>query len=136
MIDPELAPVSSVSELTPIDVSVGTRRPDHSRHGAQTTIVPTDFTSARGHHPSTFTVAPNGILVGILQTTFPDSNTYGVTVYGGRIWSGTDGHLVALNLQTIGGATDLAVPMATNLVGPPNRKCRSTSPSQTAVPPR
>ena len=118
VIDPELAPVSSVTELTPIDVSVGSTVPTIPVTVRSATIVPTDFTSAPSTiDPSTFTVANNGILVGILQTTFPGSNTYGVTVSGGRVWCGTDGQLAALNLQAIGGATDLGVPMATDLLG-------------------
>src|SRR4029077_19287967 len=89
------------------------------------TIVPIDFTSTPTDiDPATFAVTNNGALGGVLAITFPSSNTYGITVDGGRIWTGTDGQLAELNVQRIAAATDLSVPMATSLAGPSNSKIR------------
>ena len=59
---------------------------------------------------------------GILTTTFPSVNTYGITVAGGRVWAGTDGNLAALNMQAIGGTSDQGVPVASSLSGAADSK--------------
>ncbi len=122
-LDPNVAIPSTVSALVPVDITVGVAPSTIPVTVRQTTIVPTDFTSTPADiSASSFTVTAPAI--GVVATTFPDSNTYGLTVDGGRIWTGTDGNLVALNLQTVGGATDQAVPLATSLAGPANSKVR------------
>ncbi len=67
---------------------------------------------------------PAGTSPGVLTTTFPSTHAYGVTVADGIVWVGTDGQLAELNLQTIGGATDWSVPVATSRAGSANSKVR------------
>ena len=145
VLDPQLALVSGVTTITPTTLTVGcTSNPaigsclDSARPPVtirNTTIVPcatnsssacwSDFTSASAAiDPGSITTTVAGTAGGILTTTFPSSNTYGITVVGGRVWAGTDGKLAVLNLQTIGDATDQSVPMAMSLAGPADSKVR------------
>ena len=136
VLDPQLAVVTGVTAITPGTLTVGcttsgtpTASCGPSERAAvyvrESVIVPTDFTSAPTTiDPGSITTASAGAAGGILVTTFPSSNTYGITVVGGRVWTGTDGTLTALNLQTIGDAADQSVPMATSLAGPADSKVR------------
>ncbi|HYX22182.1 MAG TPA: hypothetical protein VFA98_15170 [Thermoanaerobaculia bacterium] len=145
VLDPKLALVSSVTGITPGELPVGcTSNVPHDGCQAantppvtirQTVIVPctpngttacwSDFTSAPAAiNPGSISTTNVATAPGILTTTFSSSNTYGITVAGGRIWTGTDGHLAALNLQTIGDPADRSVPMATSVAGPANDKVR------------
>jgi len=126
VLDPNTAAIAGVTKLTPTDAPLGTPLEFKTPLGVRNNIiVPTDFTSAPSTiDPTTFTVTNNGTLGGVLAVTFPSTNTYGITVDGGRIWAGTDGQLAALNIQTIGAATDVSVPMATSLAGPADSKVR------------
>jgi streptogramin lyase len=125
VLDPNTAAIGGVSDLTPVELSVLTTTPTIPVTVRNSTIVPIDFTSTPTDiDPATFAVTNNGTLGGLLAITFPSSNTYGLTVDGGRIWTGTDGQLAELNVQAIGSATDLSVPMATSLAGPSNSKIR------------
>jgi hypothetical protein len=54
---------------------------------------------------------------GILRTQLPWTNAYGIDVVGGEVWVGSAGNLAHLELQTIGGATDLVAPVATQVAG-------------------
>lgn len=135
VLDPALALVSSVTTITPATLSVGTTLPTFPVTVRESVIAPcvsngtsacqSDFTSAPTDiAPSDITTTSVGTAGGILGTKFPSSNTYGITVVGGRVWTGTDGKLAALNLQTIGDAADRSVPMATSLAGSPDSKIR------------
>jgi streptogramin lyase len=67
-------------------------------------------------------IAPADLVVnvgggGILRTQLPWTNAYGIDVVGGEVWVGSAGNLAHLQLQTIGGATDLVAPVATQLAG-------------------
>ncbi len=123
VIDPTIAPPAGALEIDPVTYDVGSSgvvRPVTIRN---TVIVPTEFTSVPVTiTPSQFAVTNPNPTSGILTTTFPSVNTYGITVAGGRVWAGTDGNLASLNMQAIGSATDLGVPVASSLAGPANSK--------------
>jgi sugar lactone lactonase YvrE len=119
--DPGLAiPASSVT-LTPdtLDVVASTLvAPVVVRNS---TIVPTTFASP----PVAATpaeLAQTSPSPGILITQVPSTNNFGIDVSGGLVWLGTTGKLAMLNLQTVGGATDQSVPVATSLAGPADSK--------------
>ena len=119
VLDPGLAAVGLFSALTPVTLTVGTTPSVIPVTIRESNIPPTDFASAPAAiDPSTFTVTnPNGTQAGVLTTTFPASNTYGIAVNGGHVWAGTDGNLAELNLQATGNPTDVSVPVATALMG-------------------
>src|SRR5262249_24638676 len=90
VIDPNTAAVNLVSNLTPAELTVGTSTPTIPVTVRNSTIVPTDFTSAPTTiDPTTFTVSTNGTLGGLMAVTFPSSNTHGITVGGGGGLRGT-----------------------------------------------
>ncbi len=143
VLDPKVALPSSITAITPAELSVGctSNLPHAGCQSAdtppvtirQTVIVPcttngttacwSDFTSA----PAAIdpgSISTKSVATGLLTTTFSSSNTYGITVVGGRVWTGTDGQLAALNLQTIGDPADRSVPMATSVAGSADDKVR------------
>ena len=88
------------------------------------TIVPTTFESGPAQiDSSTITVAAPSL--GTLSTSFGSTSTYGITIANGAVWTGTDGKIARLNLQTIGTAADLTVPSALNAGGASNNRVRS-----------
>ena len=123
VLDPNLAVINQVTALLPQTLSVGSAHPTIPVTLRNSTIVPVDFTSVPTVITSTsFTVANPGTTPGLLTTTFPGSNTYGMTIDGGLLWIGTDAQLATINLETSGLATDVSVPMATTMAGAPNSK--------------
>lgn len=125
VLDPNLAPVTGALQLTPVTLPVGSSVPSIPVTVRNQTITPTDFTSVPTPMVATdFTVTNPGTTAGMLVTTFPSSNAYGITVSGGRLWIGTDGQLAAINLQTAGFTADVAVPLATSLAGSSDSKIR------------
>jgi streptogramin lyase len=87
------------------------------------TVTPTTFDS--GPEP----IPPDDLEVtsgspGVLRTEIPWQNAYGIAVSKGEVWVGTAGHVVHLALQTIGTATDLVAPVATQLAGDANSESR------------
>jgi streptogramin lyase len=81
------------------------------------TITPTTFASS----PEAIAAADLKVTVGVggvLRTEIPWTNAYGIDVVGGEVWVGSSGKLARLALQTIGGASDLVAPVATQLAGP------------------
>ncbi len=125
VLDPNQAVIAGVTTIEPQTLTVGSSVSGRLATLRQSIIIPTDFTSASTViSPSDFTVTNPGVTGGILTTTFPSANTYGITVVGGRLWMGTDGQLAAINLQTVGGVTDQSVPMATALGGAASSKVR------------
>ena len=88
------------------------------------TIVPTTFeTGPTPIDSSTITVAAPSL--GTLSTSFGSTSTYGITIKDGAVWTGTDGKIARLNLQTIGTAPDLTTPSALNAGGASNNRVRS-----------
>ena len=123
VLDPAIAPPAGALELNPVTLDVGSSPSQRAVVVRNTVIVPTEFVS----EPKVITAAefvvtnPNATQ-GILTTTFPSVNTYGITVAGGLVWAGTDGNLAALNMQAVGAATDQGVPVASSLAGPADAK--------------
>ena len=123
VLDPSVAPPAGALGLNPVTLDVGNSPAARLVTIRDTVIVPTVFTSApKTLVPTDFVVTNPNPTSGILTTTFPSVNTYGITVSGGRVWAGTDGNLAALNMQAIGSATDLGVPVASSQAGPANSK--------------
>jgi len=81
------------------------------------TITPTTFTSSPEAIAAADLVVSAGV-GGVLRTEIPWTNAYGIDVVGGEVWVGSSGQLAKLALQTIGGASDLIAPVATQLAGP------------------
>ncbi len=73
--------------------------------------IQTTFTSTKATVPEadvkTTVAAP-----GLLRTEFPSVNAYGIQVTGSGVWTGSQGKLVHLVLQTVGAPSDLTVPVA------------------------
>ncbi len=89
------------------------------------TIVPTTFTTAATPMPAdTLDVSGSVTSPGVITTLLDSTGTYGVTVSGGFVWVGTNGKLVNVTLQSIGGAADVTVPVATSIAGPANNRVR------------
>ena len=82
------------------------------------TITPTTFTSAQTPIAAADLTASNPG-AGLLRTSFPFKNAYGISAAGGVVWVGTDGHINRLTLQSIGSAADLTVPVALQFGTPP-----------------
>ncbi len=110
VLDPALA-VPSVATLTPATLDVKSVVNKLATTTRDSIITPTNYTStAAAFAASDLTVtSPN---VGLLSTTFPDVNAYGISADGGGVWVGSNGFLVRLTLQSIGAAADLTVPFA------------------------
>jgi streptogramin lyase len=122
VIDPAVAAISIATNTAPQELTVGSTISPVPATVRTTPIVPTDFTSAPTViDPASFTQTLVGP-AGIVTTTFPSSNTYGITIVGGRMWVGTDGQLAVINLQAAGGPTDVAVPIATAVAGAADSK--------------
>jgi streptogramin lyase len=81
------------------------------------TITPTTFASSPAAIAATDLTVSAGVS-GVLRTQIPWTNAYGIEVVGGEVWVGSSGNLARLELQTIGGASDLVAPVATQLAGP------------------
>lgn len=125
VLDPALAQVSQITTIVPETLSVGSSPSTRQVTIRNTTIVPTDFTSAPADiGPSEFTVTNPGTTAGLLTTTFPSAESFAISVVGGRVWTGTTSKLAAINLQAAGAAADLAVPMASTLSGAADSKIR------------
>ncbi|HTR04766.1 MAG TPA: hypothetical protein VMN82_16380 [Thermoanaerobaculia bacterium] len=123
VLDPALVVPDGTLTLIPVELAVGSALATIPVGQLQSVVVPTDFTSTVATmDPTQFTIT--NPVPGNLTLTFPASNTYGIEVVGGRIWTGTDGNLAALNLQTVGAATDRSVPMATTLAGAADSRVR------------
>jgi streptogramin lyase len=120
VLDPNVATIDLITDLVPQTLTVGSTQATTPVTIRESNIPPVDFPSTPAAiDPSTFTVknpSASG-LGGILTTSFPSSNTYGIVVDGGHVWAGTDGNLAQVNLQAIGDPPDVSVPVATSISG-------------------
>jgi streptogramin lyase len=110
VLDPALA-TSATRTLTPQTLDVHPLVNKLATRTRDSTITPTNYTS------TVATIAATDLPVtstapGLLTTTFPDTNAYGISAAGGGVWVGSNGFLVRLTLQNIGSAADLTVPVA------------------------
>lgn len=80
------------------------------------TITPTTFESHAEAIPAEDLVVSSGA-PGILRTEVPWQNAYGIDVVAGEVWVGSTGRLAHVQLQTVGAATDLVVPVASQRAG-------------------
>src|SRR5206468_10288578 len=111
--------------LTPLTLDVRSSPSATAITVRTSTISPTTFgTTPTDMASDKVTVSGNITYPGVLATAIDSTNTYGVAVAGGFVWVGTDGKLAKMTLQSIGGPTDLSVPVATSLNGPANNKVR------------
>jgi streptogramin lyase len=123
VLDPNIATPAGTLELKPLTLDVRVSFSQRAVTIRNTKIIPTEFVSVPKPIAATdFTVSNPNPTQGMLTTTFSSSNTYGIAVVGGRVYTGTDGNLAVLNLQAVGGASDQAVPVASSLAGPADSK--------------
>ncbi|HMA16901.1 MAG TPA: hypothetical protein VKS03_00545, partial [Thermoanaerobaculia bacterium] len=87
------------------------------------TVTPTTFSSAAVAIPAEDLKVAAGS-PGILRTEVPWQNAYGIDVVRGEVWVGTAGRLAHVELQTIGTASDLVAPVATQLAGDATHESR------------
>ena len=110
VLDPALAPASA-GLLIPETLSVLATPNRRVATIRDTVAIQTTFASTKATAPEadvkTTVVGP-----GILRTEFPSVNAYGIQVNGSGVWTGSEGKLVHLVLQTVGSASDLTVPVA------------------------
>ena len=111
MLDPALA-VGATTTLTPETLTVGSVVNKLAVTIRDTTVTPTTFTSTSTPF-GTSDLTTDVVGLGELQTKYPPNNGYGISASGGNVWVGTDTKLVRLTLQSIGTASDLTVPVAT-----------------------
>ena len=109
--------------LTPETLDVGSVANRTRATVRDTTITPTVFNT----EVSNITQADlklTSAVPGVLSTEFPSRNAFGIDVAGGVVWVGSEGKLARLVLQTIGAPEDLAVPVASQIAGPPESQIR------------
>lgn len=103
--------------IEPVTLAVGSLVNGRRATIRDTTITPTTVAAAPEDIPA------DGLPVtasfsGVLRTEIPWTSSYGIEVVGGEVWIGSNGRLAKVVLQTIGGDSDLAAPVATQLAGP------------------
>jgi virginiamycin B lyase len=109
ILDPKVAAHQTVT-LTPdtLTVAVLPRLPAQIRDSV---ITPITFTSTlAAFAPADLTVTASG--AGVLNFQYNKTNAYGLTVDNGAVWTGSNGFLVRLIPQTLGGPTDQTIPLA------------------------
>lgn len=124
VIDPSLgAPFRAT--LVPLELEVRSTESLLQVFNRTFPVEPTTFeTEATVLPEADFRVSSNASFPGTLVTQVPVTQAYGIDVDGGQVWFGAGGNLVRVALQTIGGPTDRAVPVASSAAGPPNDRIR------------
>jgi streptogramin lyase len=124
VLDPSLGgPVAQL--LTPVTVDVGAVPSSFRVTTRSSTAIRSTFTSTVAAMPADgLSISSNVSYPGILVTQFPPTHAFGITVVGGRVWTGQDGMLASLDLQSVGAETDRSVPVATSSAGPPDSRIR------------
>ncbi|MFY9551067.1 MAG: hypothetical protein WAU32_07955, partial [Thermoanaerobaculia bacterium] len=109
---PETLPVGAVPSSTPVTTRTST-------------AIQSTFTSTSEAMPAAnVTVTSNVSYPGVLVTQFPATHAYGIAVAGGTVWTGQDGKLANLTLQTVGDAADPTVPVASSAAGNADNRIR------------
>ncbi len=117
ILDPRVAPYTTQT-LTPEILQVGTLvRPPATF--LDSVITPITFTSTKADFAATDLTIAAGT-PGIMGIDFNKTNAFGIAVDGGAIWVGSNGFLVRLVPQSIGGPTDQTVPVALQFGSPPD----------------
>jgi hypothetical protein len=124
VIDPDLAaPIATT--LIPETLDVGAVPSAFTVTTRTSTAIQSTFTSTSEAMPAAdVTVASSASYAGVLVTQFPATHAYGIAVAGGTVWTGQDGKLANLTLQSIGGAADPTVPVASSAAGNANDRIR------------
>ena len=103
--------------IEPVTLAVGSIVNGRRATIRDTTITPTTVAADPEPIPAADLEVTTS-LSGILRTEIPYTSAYGIAVVGGEVWVGSNGRLAKIVLQTIGGDSDLAAPVATQLAGP------------------
>ncbi|HZI67939.1 MAG TPA: hypothetical protein VFF17_15365, partial [Thermoanaerobaculia bacterium] len=103
--------------LVPVTLAVGSIVNARRATIRDTTITPTTVAAVPEEIPAAGLPVTTS-LSGILRTEIPWTSAYGIAVSGGEVWIGSNGRLAKVVLQTIGGESDLAAPVATQVAGP------------------
>ncbi len=124
VLDPSIGgPVAQ--QLTPHTADVGAVTSAFTVTTRTSTAIRSTFTSTSEAMPADgLSISSNVSYPGILVTQFPATHAFGITVVGGSVWTGQDGKLANLNLQTIGVPADRSVPVATSSAGPADSRIR------------
>jgi streptogramin lyase len=122
VLDPLLAGFATQT-VEPQTIEVGRLVNSRSAEIRERTVTPTTFSSPP-EEIAAADLSVSGGVGGILRTEIPWTNAYGIDVVGGEVWVGSTGKLARVVLQTIGGASDLVAPVATQLAGPADQEGR------------
>ena len=88
-------------------------------------VPPTTFTTEEtALTDADFRVASNASYPGVLINQIPVTQAYGIDVEGGFVWFGSGGNLVRVEMQTIGGETDVSSPVASSAGGTADNRIR------------
>ena len=115
LLDPNLS-TATVSTIEPQTFDVGSLVNNRRATVNDYTITPTTFASAAATIPVDDLKVGAGV-PGILRTEVPWQNAYGIDVVDGEVWVGTAGRLAHVQLQTVGTASDLVAPAASQRTG-------------------
>jgi streptogramin lyase len=117
VLDPKLAaPVAQL--LTPVTVPVSAVPSSFKVTFDTRTAIKSTFTSTSETMPADgFSISSNVSYPGILVTQFPPTHAFGMAIVGGEVWTGQDGKIANVRLQTVGGPADTTVPVATSSAG-------------------
>jgi streptogramin lyase len=115
LLDPALA-TTSVGTIEPETLEVHPLGNSRRAIVREYAITPTMFDSPAEEIPSADLKVAAGA-PGILRTEVPWQNAYGIDVVSGEVWVGSAGRLAHVQLQTVGAATDLVAPVASQLPG-------------------
>jgi hypothetical protein len=115
LLDPNLS-TATVSTIEPRTSDVGSLVNNRRATVNDYTITPTTFASAAATIPVEDLKVGAGV-PGVLRTEVPWQNAYGIDVVDGEVWVGTAGRLAHVQLQTVGSASDLVAPAASQRTG-------------------
>src|SRR5262245_53653322 len=124
VLDPALgAPIAQV--LTPQTLDVSAVTSSFTVTTKSSTVTRSTFTSTSTAMPATgLSVSSNVSFPGVLVTQFPETHAFGIAVVGGEVWTGQDGKIANVKLQTIGDPSDTTVPVASSSAGEANDRIR------------
>ncbi len=121
ILDPRVAPFSSQTlTATALTLGIVTRPPAEIRDSVATI---TSFTPVNEPIPAA-DLTVSSATAGVLVLEYAKTNAYGIAAAGGAVWVGSNGFLVRLVPQTIGGATDQTVPIALQQGSSPSDEVR------------
>ena len=115
LLDPNLS-TATVTVLEPQTLDVGRLVNNRRATVRDYAITPTTFASAAATIPVEDLKVGAGV-PGVLRTEVPWQNAYGIDVVDGEVWVGTAGRLAHVQLQTVGAASDLVAPAASQRTG-------------------